>query len=57
MSIILDKVSCLYSKGTTYETYGIRDINLKIEDENLAENFKLNILVDFSRHLCQSKSK
>ena len=32
MSIILDKVSCLYSKGTTYETYGIRDINLKIED-------------------------
>ena len=32
MSIILDKVSCLYSKGTTYETYGIRDISLKIED-------------------------
>jgi len=32
MSIILDKVSCVYSPGTNEETYGIRNIELKIDD-------------------------
>lgn len=32
MSIILDKVNYIYSVGTAYETWALKDINLKIED-------------------------
>ena len=32
MSIILDKVNYVYSMGTAYEVWALRNINLKIED-------------------------
>ena len=32
MSMILDKVSYVYSEGTAYESWALKNINLKIED-------------------------
>ena len=32
MSLILDKVSHVYSPGNAYETVAIKDVSLKIED-------------------------
>ena len=32
MSMILDKVSYVYGEGTAYESWALKNINLKIED-------------------------
>ena len=32
MSIILDKVNCVYEQGTPREMYALKDINLEIKD-------------------------